>query len=303
MLGSSAFAIDLNTRFNAGHEDGPESFWQAWEPAPLIVGSILLAAIIYDLGWHALQRRSVTQPMPAWRRLAFYGGLLALAAALVSPISGYSEHLFFVHMMQHLLLLLIAPPLLLLGAPLLPFLWGVPEPARRALGRQLAPGRILSRIGSLLGTPLVAAACFFITIGVWHIPAFFDAAQGRTLTHDLEHAMFLGTAILYWWPIVHPSGGRRRLSYAKVIPYLAPPFFEGMLIGILITFANRPIYETYTNMEPGWGLSALDDQQLAGLIMLIPGGTLFLIPLAGLLIMLFKQEERQENAQKRSVTQ
>jgi cytochrome c oxidase assembly factor CtaG len=129
---------------------------------------------------------------------------------------------------------------------------------------------------------------------VWHIPAFFDAAQGRTLTHDLEHAMFLVTAILYWWPVVHPSGGRRRLSYAKVIPYLAPPFFEGMLIGILITFANRPIYETYANMEPGWGLSALDDQQLAGLIMLIPGGTLFLIPLAGLLIMLYRQEESRK---------
>jgi cytochrome c oxidase assembly factor CtaG len=218
--------------------------------------------------------------------------LLAIFIALVSPVSGYSEFLFSVHMVQHLLLLLVAPPLLLLGVPLLPMLWGVPDPVRRAVGRQLAPGRLLSRIGGVLANPVVAAACFVVTVGVWHIPKFFDAAQGRTLAHDLEHAMFMGTAVLYWWPVIHPAGGRRRLSYGKAIPYLLPPFLEGIVIGIFITFAETPLYETYADMEPTWGLSVLDDQQLAGLIMWVPGGMFFLIPIISLLVMLLNQEER-----------
>jgi cytochrome c oxidase assembly factor CtaG len=284
-----------SVRLSGGHDE-PISFWGAWEFAPLVIGGLIISALLYGLGWSVLKRHRAGPPLPARRAWAFAGGLLAIAIALVSPVSGYSEQLFAMHMVQHMLLLLIAPPLLLLGAPLLPMLWGLPAPARLALGRQLAPGRPLARIGQLLGSPLLAATCFVVTVAIWHVPAFFDAAQGRTLTHDLEHAMFLGTALLYWWPVIHPSGGRRRLSYAKAIPYLAPPFFEGMIIGIFLTFADRPLYRTYQEMEPTWGLSVLDDQQLAGLIMWVPGGLFFLIPLIGLLIMVLNQEERRADA-------
>jgi cytochrome c oxidase assembly factor CtaG len=115
------------------------------------------------------------------------------------------------------------------------------------------------------------------------------------VTHDLEHAMFYGTALLYWWPIVYPGKGRRRLSTALALPYLPPPFLEGMLIGVLLTFAGRPLYETYAHLdtEPIWGLSTLDDQQLGGLIMWVPGGMFFLIPLIGLLVRLLQDEERK----------
>lgn len=215
-----------------------------------------------------------------------------MALALLSPIAVYSERLFFMHMVQHLLLLLIAPPLLWLGTPLLPSLWGLPGVARRRVGRLLAPGGALTRTGHAFTSPWVAAVAYIGTIAVWHLPRFYDAAQGRTLTHDLEHLMFLGTALLYWWPVIHPAGGRRRLGYVAAIPYLLPPFLEGMLIGALITFADRPLYRTYAAMEPTWGFSTLDDQQLGGLIMWVPGGMLFLVPLIGLLIVLLNQEER-----------
>lgn len=213
-----------------------------------------------------------------------------MVMALLSPIAIYSERLFFMHMVQHLLLLLIAPPLLLMGAPLVPSLWGLPTSLRRAVGRRLGPRGSLARLGHVLTVPGVAIALYVGTIAVWHVPAFYDAAQGRTFTHDIEHSAFFGTALLYWWPIIHPSGGRRRLSVGRAIPYLLPPFLEGMLIGALITFADRPIYRTYAEMESTWGLSALDDQELGGLIMWVPGGMLFLIPLIGLLAVLLRDE-------------
>src|SRR5215211_6309027 len=140
-------------------------------------------------------------------------------------------------------------------------------------------------------TPLVAAAAFVITIAVWHLPVFYDAAQGRSVTHDLEHLMFFSTALLFWWPIIHPAGGQRRLSYARAVPYLLPPFLESMLIGVLLTFAKRPLYRTYAEVAMPWGFTAVTDQQLGGLIMWIPGGMFFLIPLIGLLMALLRQED------------
>ncbi|HEU0113151.1 MAG TPA: cytochrome c oxidase assembly protein [Thermomicrobiales bacterium] len=271
-------------------------FWTAWPAEPVLQIALATAAALYWLGWQRLRRRGGARVLAGWRSWAFAGGLFALALALLSPIAAYDEALFFVHMIQHLLLLLVAPPLLLLSAPLVPWLWALPFAARRRVGRWLAPGRPLARIGSILTTPAVAAAAYVATVAVWHVPACFDLAQGRTLTHDLEHAMFFGTALLYWWPVIHPVGGRRTLSYAAAIPYLLPPMLEGILIGALITFAGRPLYQTYVGLPPTWGFSTLADQQLGGLIMWVPGGLLFLIPLLGLLAALLRQEER--NAQR-----
>lgn len=199
------------------------------------------------------------------------------------------------HMIQHLLLLLIAPPLLWLGAPLLPTLWALPVDWRRVVGRQLAPVRPLHRLGHLLTQPIVAVVLYVGTVAVWHVPAFYDAAQGRTATHDLEHLMFFGTALLYWWPVIYPAKGRRRLSYALALPYLLPPFLEGMLIGVLLTFTDRPLYQTYQEVERIWGLSVVGDQQLGGLVIWVPGGLLFLIPLIGVLVQLLRQEEASAN--------
>ena len=274
---------------NHGELSGP--FWAAWPAEPVLQVGLMAMAGLYVLGWRRLGRAS-SAAIPAWRVWCYAGGVLALVLSLLSSIAVYSERLFFMHIVQHLLLL-IAPPLLLLGAPLVPSLWGLPVSARRAIGRHLAPHRLLARVGHVLTHPLVAVAAYVITIGLWHVPAFYDAAQGRTITHDLEHLMFFGTAMLYWWPVIHPSGGRRRLSYALALPYLLPPFLEGMLIGALITLADRPLYRTYAEMTATWDFSVLGDQQLGGLIMWVPGGMFFLIPVIGLLAMLVRQEESQ----------
>lgn len=196
------------------------------------------------------------------------------------------------HMIQHLLLLRIAPPLLLLGQPLAPILWGLPQRAREFVGRALRPRQPLARIGDVLTTSVFAAAAFLDTVAIWRIPVLYDAAQGRTFTHDLEHFMFFGTALLYWWPIIHPSGGRRRLSFGLALPYLLPPFREGMLIRVMLTFASQPFYQTCAGMQMPWCFNPVTDQQLGGLIMWIPGGMFFLIPVVGLLVAILNTEER-----------
>jgi putative membrane protein len=276
--------------FAPGHETLTGPFWAVWPQEPVLLVGLTAAACIYWAGWSRLSRVADGAAVSARQAAAYIFGIIAVAIALISPVAVFSERLFFVHMIQHLLLLLIAPPLLLLGKPLAPLLWGLPASWRQRLGRLLRPGRPLSRLGHVLTMPLVAATAFVVTVAVWHIPAFYDAAQGRTITHDLEHLMFFGTALLYWWPVIHPAGGRRRLSFTLALPYLLPPFLESMLIGVLLTFADRPLYRTYADMEQPWGVTAVTDQQLGGLIMWIPGGMLFLIPLIGLLAAVLHDE-------------
>lgn len=271
----------------------PSSIWTAWPNEPFLEISLTATATLYVLGWRRLERRVTRHVVPSNRVLAFGGGMVALVIALVSPVATYSGWLFSVHMIQHLLLLLIAPPLLLLGSPMVPMLWGLPTNWRHVVSRCLAPAGSGARLGRLITRPRVAAISYVATIAIWHIPVMYDRAQGRTLTHDLEHVMFFFTALLYWWPVIHPGGGRRRLSYAMAIPYLLPPFLEGMLIGALITFADQPVFTTYTLVPRVSGLSVLDDQQLGGLIMWVPGGMLFLIPLITLLALALQHEERR----------
>jgi putative membrane protein len=279
-------------RYAPGHGNFSGPFWTAWPVEPVLLLGLAGVACLYWLGWCRLSRTAGGDAASIRRAAVFFAGVIALALALLSPIAVYSERLFFMHMIQHLLLLLVAPPLLLLGKPLVPMLLGLPLPLRRPLGARLGPGRVLARLGHVLTTPIAAATAFIVTIAIWHVPVFYDAAQGRTFTHDLEHLLFFGTALLYWWPVIHPAGGRRRLSFGLALPYLLPPFLESMLIGVLLTFAAQPLYRTYADTVMPWGFTPVTDQQLGGLIMWIPGGMLFLIPLIGLLIALLQDEER-----------
>src|SRR5215208_692953 len=168
-----------------GHDELTGPFWTAWPAEPLLLIALIAAAGLYGLGWHRLHRVVGARAVSSSRATAFFAGIITVALAVLSPIAVYSERLFFMHMIQHLLLLLVAPPLLLLGRPLVPTLWGLPAPWRVAVGQVFVPGRPLARLGHLMTTPLVAAAAFVTTIAVWHMPVFYDAAQGRSVTHDL----------------------------------------------------------------------------------------------------------------------
>ncbi len=147
---------------------------------------------------------------------------MAIAVALLSPIATYVRFFFFMHMAQHMLLIFVAAPLLWLGAPLLPTLWSLPRVLRRGIGRWGAPGHPVRQVLGLLVHPVVATLVVIGTVATWHVPVFYDPAQGPTPIHELEHLTFLSSALLYWWLVAHPTGGRRRLSRQMAIPYLLP---------------------------------------------------------------------------------
>lgn len=255
---------------------------------------IALSVGLYLTGWWRIKRHSSSHSvLPTWRLWCFLLGLATIWVALLSPIGVYDDLFFFIHMIQHLLLMLLAAPLLLLGAPLLPMLWAFPRDIRVGVGRLFAPG-LIHTVFSTLTHPAVAVTLYCLVESVWHIPRFYDAAQGRTLTHNLEHAIFLGAALLFWWPVIHPAGGRRRLSYAAGVVYFLPPMLVGTLIGALLTFAPRPLYSYYEHVPRVWGISVLQDQQLAGLIMWVPGGLAFLVPVFVFLVLVLSESPPDE---------
>lgn len=256
------------------------AFLTSWSWTPSVLVPIVIAAVLYGFGWWRLRHRGRGRSAPpAWRVLYFGMGLGCIWLALLSPIDAYSGLLFSMHMIEHLILIVVAAPLLLLGAPLLPMLWALPAGVRREVGLLIAPRSPLHWLGHNITRFGTAVAVYVIMIAVWHLPPFYDAAEGYTLTHYLEHLSFLVAALVFWWPVIHPSGGRRRLSYLSAVPYFIPAVVEGSLIGIIQTFAGSPIYSYYTRVPRVWPLSVMDDQKLGGLIMWILGGAIYLLPI------------------------
>jgi putative membrane protein len=248
---------------------------------PLVLGGLVVSGALYAVGARRLRTRARGRAAPtAWRVASFAAGLAAVATAVVSPIASGGERLFSAHMVQHLLLVMIAPPLIWLGAPLVPALWGLSPSWRRAVGAIFAPGHPVRRAVGALARPGVAAFLYVANLVVWHFPALYDAAQGRTLVHDLEHALLVGTALLYWWPAIYPRGGRRPLSYGATLIYLVPPMLAGDLIGALLSLAQAPLYATYASLPAAELADVVADQQLGGLIMWAGGGLFWLVPMA-----------------------
>jgi putative membrane protein len=265
----------------------------AWTFDPGVLLSLAALVTVYACGWRRWASRSRVPPSP-WRAAAFVVGILLILLALLSPIGTYDQQSFALHMLQHMLLVVGAAPLVLLGAPLVALLWGLPEQERRGLGRLLRRETPLHRLGTRLAHPLVSGTLFLTIFGLWHIPVLYDAAQGRTFVHDLEHTLFLTAALLFWWPVIHPGGGARRLSSLGAMAYLVPAMLEGTVIGALLTFAPLPVYATYRASTGFAGLSALEDQQLAGLIMWLPSGLVYLGAILALLGLALREQRQAE---------
>jgi putative membrane protein len=250
----------------------------AWTWEPGVVAPLLCGALLYGRGVAALRARAPRRNMWAWQAAAFYAGLVVLVIALISPLDAASEQLFSAHMIQHELMMAVAAPLLIVGKPLVVMLWAVPVRARRALG-QATQSAIWRRPWQLLSRPFDAWLIHALVIWIWHVPYLFQATLHNDAVHALQHASFLGSALLFWWAIVHP---RRRAALGLSVIYLFTTAVHTAVLGALMTFARAPWYPEYANGAAAWGLTPLDDQQLAGLIMWIPAGLVYLV--AALLI-------------------
>jgi putative membrane protein len=240
----------------------PAEVWSHWNTNPLILASILLPVYLFLSG-------AMTYRVSRWRTAAFFGGVAALFVALISPLDAVSEALFFAHMVQHLLLMVVAAPLLMLSRPGAPVLRGLWANLRRAAGRLYTP--LLQNLWHGLTQPLPVTILHVATVWLWHIPGLYSAAFVHPALHLFEHASFFIPAALYWWMIINSSDyGARVISVFVVMMSTGLP-------GALMTFANAAWYVDHAPYVAAWGLTPLEDQQLAGLMMWIPAGLVYVI--------------------------
>ncbi|MHB1567911.1 MAG: cytochrome c oxidase assembly protein [Solirubrobacteraceae bacterium] len=244
--------------------------WHGWSIQP----SLLYVAIGGLLYWLGDRKYSGGRQQPL-RVAAFAGGLLTIALALDSPIDGYADQLFWVHMTQHILLLTVAAPLILLGEPW-PRMWlGLPARWRAVGGHALAQARWTAPIRAI-ARPIPAFVIYNATIVLWHIPAAYDATLTHSWIHDAEHAMFFFTGLLFWARVIDPGPLRPRLVWPMRLAYVVGAMIVGWVLAIVLAFEPHAIYPFYAHLaqRPG-GLTAHADQTIAAGIMWVPGSAAY----------------------------
>lgn len=282
----------------------PAQLWSAWSWNPVVALGIVAAAVVHHRG--ARGRRSHdsrthetrshnSRSHRRWRTRAFVAGLATLAAALLSPLDALSGSLASAHMVQHLILTLVAAVLLAVAAPLPALVRGLPErlrpPARRV--RRTPAARTGSRVGRQVAT---MSLLHVITIWFWHARAPYDAAVRNELLHALEHLSFLATAVLSWAAIVRVVRHRKpRDGAGSAVLVLFALAVQGSILGALLTFAPRPWYDSYETTTAAWDLTPLGDQQLAGLIMWVPAGVVYLIAALVVLVTWIHEGDRRRD--------
>jgi putative membrane protein len=232
----------------------------AWDFEPTVIGGTGLLAAGYFVYAGPLRRRfSLGPPVPPLRQLAFYLGCAVMLLALISPLDSLGDnYLLSAHMAQHMLLGFVAPPLWLVGTPS----WLVQVILPPGLPRRLS-------------NPILAFIAFNGVFWVWHLPRFYDAALTNDALHILEHLMFMAAGVIGWAPVLGSGFGERGTAASKFI-YLVPSMFSCNALAALITLTPTPLYPFYGHAALHWGLSALDDQYIAGLTMWLPGDMLYL---------------------------
>jgi len=246
--------------------------WSAEDWPPGIIVPVIACALLYGLGVLRMRRRSGRLPL---RRVSsFAAGAILLLAALASPMHEISEQLFWVHMTQHEILMVISAPLLVLSHPIAPLLWGLPGAGRRAVAK-MASWKLVRRGSSLVSAPLTAWLLHAVALWGWHVPRLFVAALESEFLHALQHICFLGTALLFWGVLFGKKAGR--LGYGGAILYVFTTATHASVLGAWLTFSPQVWYAPYGQTSSIRHLTALEDQQLGGLIMWIPAGTLLTI--------------------------
>lgn len=234
--------------------------WLEWSVHPSTVIGIAALGGIYL--WRA-RSASADNPLSGWRKLSFFASLFVIFASLNGPIHDLSDtYLFSAHMVQHLLLTLAMPPLMIVGAPG----WMV---------RPLLRNRVVGAIARRLTRPIACFVIFNLVIAIWHLPAFYNAAMENHSIHIVEHLMFMAAAVLMWWPLTSQLPELPRLSYPGQMLYCFLITLPMTVVAIYITLADRVLYPAYAAAPRVLALSPMEDQLLGGLIMWVPGGMIF----------------------------
>jgi putative membrane protein len=239
-----------------------------------VTSTLVAAGAWYSVGLVRLWRHAgVGQGVTRAQSCAFAAGWLTLAAALLSPLDEWSERLFSAHMLQHELLMVIAAPLIAVSSSLVAYLWALPPTLRRNTMIAIRRRPVLTIAGALTA-PAVVWTLHGLALWIWHLPSLYEAALGHETIHALQHLSFFGTATLFWWGLLHGRYGRA--GYGAAVVYVFATAIHSGVLGALLTMSTRLWYPAYESTTSTIGLSPLEDQQLAGLLMWIPAGAIFI---------------------------
>ena len=287
-------AVSFETRALAHAGEHAAAGPSGWDIAALALLSV--AGALYLVGSRRLSARGAH--VRAIERAAYWTGWTALVAAVAPPLDAAATQTFSAHMAQHELLMLVGAPLVIVGRPIVPWLWALPDrlrPAAAAGLQQRAVGGTWRR----LTTPVVAWGLHGATIWAWHVPAFYEAAVRHEGIHAFQHATFVGTAVLFWWGLVYGRYGRA--AYGASVLFVFTTMVHTGLLGALFVLSNTPFYGLYRDRAAAAGVDPVIDQQLAGLYMWIPAGVILTLFALALLLAWIAESDRR--GVKRSVGQ
>ena len=257
-----------------------------WTFDPWIVTPLLIIATLYAIGSLIVRRRSIRPRRRIWQEIAFWSGWLTLAGSLTSPLHWLGEHLFTFHMIEHEILMAISAPLLVVANPVGCLLWGLPRRSRLIVGRAMRR-RAVTSSWDWLSDGGHATVLHGVAIWAWHAPILFDAAVTNVALHRAQHLSFFVTAVLFWWSVL------RRSESGAGAWHVFITMLHTSVLGALMALAPRVLYAAQTATAYEWGLTPLEDQQLAGIIMWIPAGTIYAGAALALLAIWIRQAGEQ----------
>jgi cytochrome c oxidase assembly factor CtaG len=266
-----------------------QAILHSWTSPIWVDVTLSLTALVYVRGWLSI-RSLLPDVIPFWRLAAFLSGLLSLWMAIGSPLEAFDDVSLAAHMVQHLLLMAVAPPLVLLGAPSLPFLRGLPQwLVRRAVGPVLrwAPVKWL---GHFLTNPAICWLAATVALIGWHVPAAFELALRSDAWHDVEHICFLTTSLLFWWPAIQPFPSGSTWTRWFIPLYLFLGTLPGGALGAFLTFCDRVLYPSYAAAPRVFGVSPLEDQVIAGALMWVFGTFVYTVPAIAITLQLLSPQ-------------
>ena len=243
------------------HHSASESLW--------ISGALIFVSLVYLRGWLHLRSHQHDRGhgnVEGWRAASFVSGLLLIWIATASPLAALDHNILTAHMIQHLLLMTLAPPLIWLGTPRRPLEHGFPQQFVQAIRRPLRSEPV-QQFASVVTHP---AFCWFAAAGtlvVWHIPSVFTLGLQSQMWHDAEQSSFLVAGLLFWWPVVRPSTSIAKWPEASMLLYLFLATLPCDILSGFLVFCDRVVYPVFLSSPPSFGLSALEDQECAGALM------------------------------------
>ena len=249
----------------------------SWSFPSYATALILLTALLYTRGWTAL-RVAIPAQFTVLRLVSFLGGLTVLETALASPIDAFDPFFLTDHMLQHMLLMMIVPPLILLGDPEMPLLHGLPRWASQRVIGPFLGSRPIRWIGNGLANPALCWLLLALAMLGWHVPAAYELALRSPGWHEIEHACFLVTSLLFWWPVIQPWPSRARWPRWSMPIYLLLEDFVNSALSAFLAFSDRVLYPSYLAVPRLWGITAQTDQAAAGVSMWVIGSFAFLVP-------------------------